>query len=561
MWYTTYDYPSKEVPCLGKRMKKNGFVEGAVAAYAAIIVTKLLGALYGIPFYGIIGDTGGIIYSCAYNVYSLLLDISTSGIPVAMSILISEYSARGQYYTEKRAYRLGLQLIGILSLLAFAVLQLFAPQIERFFLADMTEGVAVGDIETAIRVMAFCLLIVPFLSLRRGYLQGHKFIAVASQSQVIEQVVRIAVVLASSYVAIRVLQLGTVTGVCFALSGAAVGAAAALLYLQVKSRRSAALFHTGECTETHAAPRSVILRRIFSCCLTIVIVSMANSIYNLVDMKMLLLGLHRIGFTDEATQTIASVASTWIPKISMILVALPLGLTSSIAPHMAESYAAGDRKGVNRKFNQALGTLFLLLLPLSVGMILFAEPIYRVFYGSSPYGASILQFSAVINVIGSVGTVASMTLQSVNRGKAVCFYTVIGLAANAALDLPFIYLFQWLGWPAYLGASFSSVLGQALTAWLLLRFMKRQLRFTFRPAVRTFLRSFLPTLAMLAVVWPLHAVWPPVETRGLALVAQLAVDALCGAAVYLPLAYKTGAVRDVFGSDALQKLRHRLTGR
>ena len=105
------------------------------------------------------------------------------------------------------------------------------------------------------------------------------------------------------------------------------------------------------------------------------------------------------------------------------------------------------------------------------------------------------------------------------------------------------------------------MLGQALTAWLLLRFMKRQLRFTFRPAVRTFLRSFLPTLAMLAVVWPLHAVWPPVETRGLALVAQLAVDVLCGAAVYLPLAYKTGAVRDVFGSDALQKLRHRLTGR
>ena len=156
---------------MGKRMKKNGFVEGAVAAYAAIIVTKLLGALYGIPFYGIIGDTGGVIYSCAYNVYSLLLDVSTSGIPVAMSILISEYSARGQYYTEKRAYRLGLQLIGILSLLAFAVLQLFAPQIERFFLADMTEGVAVGDIETAIRVMAFCLLIVPFLSLRRGYLQ------------------------------------------------------------------------------------------------------------------------------------------------------------------------------------------------------------------------------------------------------------------------------------------------------------------------------------------------------------------------------------------------------
>ena len=76
-----------------KKIKKNGFVEGTMIAYMAIIITKLIGAFYSIPFYGIIGERGGVIYSCAYNIYNLFLTVSTSGIPTAISIIISEYNS------------------------------------------------------------------------------------------------------------------------------------------------------------------------------------------------------------------------------------------------------------------------------------------------------------------------------------------------------------------------------------------------------------------------------------------------------------------------------------
>ena len=85
-------------------MKRDSFIRGMFAAYAAIVITKILGVLYSIPFYNIIGEEGGVIYSCVYNIYALFLDISTCGIPVAVSIVISEYHTRGMYRSEKRAY-------------------------------------------------------------------------------------------------------------------------------------------------------------------------------------------------------------------------------------------------------------------------------------------------------------------------------------------------------------------------------------------------------------------------------------------------------------------------
>ncbi len=540
---------------MGKKMRKNSFVEGAVIAYAAIVVTKLLGALYNIPFYDIIGEKGGVIYSYAYNIYSLFLDISTSGIPVAISIVISEYATLGMYRSKERAYSLGLRVVIAISLIAFAVMQLFAKPIGSYFIGDMTEGVTVDEVAVAIRTISVCLLVVPFLSMGRGYLQGHKYMSVASASQVVEQIVRIAVVLIGAFVTIRLLHLGVTTGVCVALLGAAAGALAALWYIRRKKKKNTDLFAEEEnCSETAPAPTKEILYKIFSYCVTIIIVSIATSVYNIVDMKMLLVGLQHLHYPDEATQVIASISSSWIPKICMIIAALSMGMTSSIAPHMAESYAAGDLKDVNFKLNQALGTLLVVSLPLATGMVIFADPVYRVFYGDSLYGGNILQLALAVNVIGSMTTVVGMAMQSMNRGKTVCVYTVVGIVLNTALDLPLIYGFDAIGLPAYLGASAASIIGQAVTVLLLLGSLRRKLKFTYTPAVRVFLRVLLPTAVMTAIVCLLKYLWPVTDGRNLLLLVQLGVFGVVGGIVYLLLSYKTGALFEIISKQKIQQI-------
>ena len=83
-------------------MKKDSFLKGTLIASIAIIITKILGVLYVIPFYKIIGETGGVLYSYAYNIYNLFLNISTAGIPIAISILISEYVNNTLHKCPKR---------------------------------------------------------------------------------------------------------------------------------------------------------------------------------------------------------------------------------------------------------------------------------------------------------------------------------------------------------------------------------------------------------------------------------------------------------------------------
>ena len=72
------------------KLKKSGFIEGAFIATTCIIITKIIGVLYVIPFYNIIGEQGGTLYGYAYNIYNIFLIISSAGIPLAISKLTSE---------------------------------------------------------------------------------------------------------------------------------------------------------------------------------------------------------------------------------------------------------------------------------------------------------------------------------------------------------------------------------------------------------------------------------------------------------------------------------------
>lgn len=537
-------------------MRKSSFVEGSFVAYLAIVITKIMGALYSIPFYNMIGDQGGVIYSCAYSVYALFLDISTSGIPIAVSIVISDYNAQKMYRSRERAYRMSFLVVAAVSLVSFAVMQVFARAIGRYFLGDMTGGVRIEDIAAGVRVVSVCLLIAPLLSIKRGYLQGNKYLSASSMSQVIEQLVRIVVVLAGTYFVMYVLNLGTTTGVCVALAGTAVGALAAYLYLLAKGR-GAVEERLPEDGPEHIATNREIVRKILAYCATIVIMSVSVNLYNVIDMKMLLVGLHKVGYSDEDTQVISSIASTWVPKICAIITALSSGLVSSIAPHMAENRSTGNWEDINRKLQQALGIILLISLPLGIGMIVYAQPIFRLFFGENPYGPVVLQFAILVNIMGSMATVNSMSMQSIGRGKTVCVVLVTGIVLNTALDLPMIYLFNALGLPAFLGASVASVIGHGFTASMLMGSMKKAYGFRYNKLWEAFRRELLPLLAMVAVALGVRTLWHPVESRGILLVVQLCVYALSGGAVYLLLAYQTGALQLTLGENFLHRLLRR----
>lgn len=538
---------------MAKKMRKNGFVEGAVISYVAIILTKILGALYNIPFYNIIGDHGSIIYSFAYSIYSLFLDISTSGIPIAISIVISEYAAKEMYKSKERAYTLGLRVVTGISLTAFIFLQIFAPQVAGYYVGDMTDGVTVAEVAPAIRAISVCLLIVPFLSMRRGYLQGHKCVAESSASQVTEQFVRIFVVLAGAFLTIHVFDLGITAGVCVALLGAAVGALSAFFHLKWKERNSKDLFYLDAPAEAKPDRDKIILKKLITYCSIITIISVAGGLYNLIDMKLLLVGLAKLGYPDETAQWISGLASTWVPKICTLVIALSMGLTNSIAPHVAENYASGNLEKVNHNLNQAIGTIVAVATPLATGMIIFARPVFNIFYGENPYGDKMLQWSLALNIIYGATTVIGMAMQSMNMGKYVCMVTVAGILINAVLDLPCIFLFDAIGIPAYLGAYAASIIGEAVNFVLLIVILKKKHKFHFTPSIKIFGKTAVSVSVMAVAVIGLCLLWPIYES-GFMQYVQVALFGGTGALIFFVISLKTGLLVDVLGQNNIDRI-------
>lgn len=538
---------------MNKKIKRNGFVEGTMIAYAAIVLSKLIGAFYSIPFYAIIGERGGVVYSCAYNIYNLFLTISTSGIPTAISIIISEYNSLKMFAAKEKAQKTARNTVFIISLAAFIVLFLSAPFIGRFFLGSDAQG---DDVTAAIRTVSFCLLVVPFLSIRRGYLQGHAYIAPSSTSQVIEQFVRVFVILVGSYVTVNVLGKSQTAGVCVALTGALIGAIVAYFYLSTKMRanKSAFLPAPGDVVNDTTVSTGETIKKIARICIPLIIVAISSNIYDITDMKLIIVGLSSLdGFTADDSEVIASIIATWGPKICVLITSLAMGLTSSMIPHMVDCFVKNDRSGVNRRFNQAVGTILVLAVPMAVGMCLLSHPLYYVFYGESRFGPTLMRVLPFLRIFESISMVASMCLQSIGLAKVVCFTSVTGLLINAACDVPFIYLCNAIGLPAYWGAGFSSMLGYTVSIAAVLILLKKKYGLKYMSLLKTLLKVIMGLIPMIAVVLILMNVLPFTGGRLIQFIL-MAVVAVAGAVVYGIVTYKNKAIRDVFGDDFLRKI-------
>ena len=544
---------------MAKKLKKNGLVEGSMISYISIVITKILGVLYVIPFYAVIG-AGEYIYTSAYTLYNLVLNASTSGVPTAMSILVADYNTRGRQKTKQKLYRVGLLAVGGISIAIFLILQIFAGSFAGFYMSNMADGAVVNhnSVANAIRAVSVCLLFAPFLSVKRGYLQGHNYIAHSSYSQVVEQIVRIAVALGGAYFVISILGFDVGVGVNVALIGAAAGAAIALLYLQLKTAGSMQTAEYAVENERVLSTKSIVFQ-ILRYSIPVVIVATSTNLYEIVDMKLIVTALSNIlNYPADATQAIASTMANWTPKICMLVSALSMGLTASMVPSITSSYAKKKYGDVNRKFVLSINTIIVVALPLAIGLSMLSKPVYTLFYSNSEYGATALKVMCFSSVIASVKIVVCMALQALGRARLVCGCTLLGLLINALLDLPMILLFNVIGLPPYLGAIFASILGFSATIAIAMRALKKNMHFRYVAIVRTLIKAILPCAALIASVLLLKLIIPIPETRGIMLILVLGLFGIVGASVYGLVAYKMHLIQDVFGENFFDTILHKL---
>ncbi len=535
-------------------MKKNTFVEGTIIASSAIILIKILGAIYVVPLYAIVGEKGGSLYSYAYNIYSLFLDISTAGLPIAMSKIISEYNTLQLYEAKERSYKIGRNIILMFSLISFFALFVFSKEFAYIFIGNMTGGNTIEDISLVIKSISFSLLIIPFLSIARGYLQGHKFIAPSSFSQMLEQIIRIAIVLMGAYITINVLNKGISIGVAIALQGAFFGGIVAYQYLHLKIKKNKEYFNLDKITTPDNISNKQITKKIITYAIPFIITSIAIDVYSITDQALVIKGLSSLHFSSLESETIASIISTWGSKICMIINAVAMGLSVSLIPHMVSSYVKKDLQEVNNRFNQAIGVILVTTIPITVGMSILANPIYYLFYGSSTYGGIILRILSFVALFASVNIVICTSLQGLNKFKAVYICTIAGFLTNALCDLPFIYLCDKIGIYPFYGACFSSMFGYTISYVIALNILKKEEKMHFKDILLILKDIIIPLIAMIIPILILNHFINLNGSSKIIIVLVLFMYALIGSVIYAVLTYKNGVLEKVFGKEYIAKI-------
>lgn len=540
-------------------MKKNSFLEGSFIATASIVFVKILGMLYVIPFYSIVGPQGASLYAYAYTIYNIFLDIASAGLPIAISKLINEYNTLGKNEAKVRAYKIGMKIVGILSFVSFFVVFVFARFIAQAIIGDLSGGNTIESVTLVIRAISFSILVIPYLSVSKGYLQGHNYIKPSSVSQVLEQIVRIVILIGGSFVAIKILKLDVSMGVAISLLGALAGGIVAYLYIQSKLNKNKKQLGLIKYKEKDDIENKEIVKKIFSYAIPLIIIDTAVSIYQFIDMVLIIRTLDYLGFAASDVELISSSIVTYAPKINMIIASISTGVSVSLIPTIVSAHVKKDWDDVSDKLNKALQMILIISIPMAVGISLLSKPIWALFYDTNMYGPLILALSIFTAILINLFVITSSVLQGLNKFKTVYITTILGFVTNAVLDVPLMLLFNKLGLPAYHGAIVATIIGYSLTILLTLFILNKQENIHYDKTIKLILKSFIPLIVMGITVCLLKMIIPFNIESKISCIIYIGINALVGAIIYLYIAYKMEILQDIFGIRFLNKIIRKVT--
>ena len=540
-------------------MKKSSFIEGTFIATLAIVIVKILGMLYVIPFYAVIGVEGGALYAYAYNIYNIFLDISTIGFPIAMSKVTNEYNTLKKYDAKKRAYYIAINIMRFVSVSVFIILFIFAKPIATLIIGNLSGGNTIESVTTAIRFVSLAILVIPYLSVTKGYLQGHNVINIPSVSNVLEQIVRIAIVLIGSFLVVKVFNGGYQLGVYISLLGAFFGGLVAYTYIKYKMSKSKKELGLDDIRKKDKITDKEITKKLVSYAVPFIIINIMASLYSFVDMLLVLRTMESIGFDAVTVEFIATSISTWAGKINMVVASIAMGMTVSLIPSIVEAYTLKNHDSLERKINSSLKTLLFISLPMAVGISMLSSSVWSIFYGVSDIGATILSMSVFVCVTANLFMITSSIAQGLNKFKTVYIATGTGFLINACLDVPIMLLFNKIGLPPYLGAAVASIIGYSASSIIALKQINKEHKIKYRDTINTVLKMILPLAIMIIFLIIIKAFVVVDLASKFSCILFVAINTIIGAIIYFAISWKMGLVEEIIGDQLINKIKKKLT--
>ena len=483
---------------LEEKSSRDKMVSGSAWMTGGSILSRLLGALYIIPWMAWMGTqdvatSANALYMVGYTPYALFLYIATAGVPSAIAKQVSYYNALGEYQVSRDIYKKGLQLMAITGIVSAAVMYVLAP-----FIAANSPTASVSDGTQVIRSLSWALLIIPCMSVTRGFIQGHNTMAPSAISQFIEQLGRVIFMLAAVYI-IRIVMNGEVVDAVSASTfGAFIGALFSILYLlYIIWRKKPELdFHVANSKNKIQVSTNDILKSIIKTAIPFTIIASGITLFQLIDQFTFAPIMNRVGeMTAKQIENNYAVAAGNANKLIMIVISLASSMAITSVPLIAELLAKDKMKDVRNQLSDSIQLFFFIMLPAAIGMAVVSKPLYTVFYGYSAFGTNILQLSSYMSIFLGLFVLLGSTLQAANQTKPALVAMVVGLVVKLVTQFPLLYLFHTYGMLV------SNMVGFGVTIYLMLRTIYKMTHLDFNRLFRRILLMVLITSAMALIVF------------------------------------------------------------
>lgn len=506
------------------------FFSGVVVLTVANLLVKAIGLLFKIPMNKVVGDTGMGYYTSAYTIYTFFYMISTSGLPVAVSILISETRTKGQLRQIKKIFRTTVALFFVIGLVGMLAMFFGADSFAAMLKASPTS--------VCIIAIAPTLFFICISSALRGYFQGFQQMIPTAVSELIEALCKLAVgIILALYAIDQNYPIHIVAA--YAAFGLTIGAGLGMIFLCISKllfneTRYTAEFIEKTGTSDETTPTSKILARLVKVALPITISASVMSLTNMIDMVIVQRLLQNSGMTQlEATTVYGNYTTLAVPMFNLPPV-LVYPISAAVIPLLSVAHSQGDKKRSRTIMESALRVAVLIGVPCAFGMSALAKPILSLFFrveSSIEMAYPLLRLLAPSSLFVCILSVTNAILQACGQERK----PVISMLCGAAVKIVSNYfLIQIIGMK---GTPISTFFCYLTITCINFRFVSKYTDVV--PSIkRVFLRPFICGIFCAATALGAYKLYT--MFAGNTVSTLLAI--VSAAVVYLILVFLTGAV-------------------
>lgn len=521
------------------------------------IISKVLGLFYVIPFYAIVGDEGTALYSFSYVPYTIFISVATAGVPLAVSKFISKYNTLEEYAVGRKLFKSGIVVMLATGLVSFLIMYFTAPSLAEMTLSSSKnpEDIKPEDVTTVIRAVSFALIVVPFMSLIRGFFQGHQSMGPSAVSQVVEQIVRIVFVIAGAFIVLNVMDGSIVSAVSVATFAAFIGAIGSLVILAWYWFKRKP--HLDDMLKQDKGTVDISLKEIYKEILVyaapFVFVGIANPLFQFIDQITFSRAMDSVGLGGTIATSAFSILNFQTHKLVIIPVSLATAFSLTLVPSITKAFVENNRVSLRQQLDQTFQVLLYLTVPATIGLSLLAEPAFTIFYENKELGTEVLRLYAPVAILFALFSVTAAIMQGINEQRFTVLSLLTGLLVKLSLNIPLIKLYETNG--AVLATALGYLAAILINLFVIKKFAGYSFKFVGRRVLLIFIFSGLMGIATFAVYQGITLWLSPVSKVNSIIIVVLC--AFVGAGIYFYLGFRTKLIYYLFG-DKVDRLKKKL---